>query len=111
MVEVDVYKKLTLLDIPVYPVKIKQDTTFPCAVYFVVAEIDKVAENKGEVAYKNYRIQVDIYAKSYKEVKELKDNAVELLLELGAADISVVDMYEDEEMLYRQIIDFTIKGV
>ena len=111
MIEASVYSQLTKLNIPVYPVKIKQGSDFPCATYTVVAEVDKIAENRSEVAYKIYRFQLDIFTKSYKEAKELKDKAIELLLGLGASDISVVDMYEDEEMLYRELIDFTIKGV
>ena len=107
-IEVDVYNKLTSLNIPVYPVKIKQNTTFPCAVYFVVAEVSKDADNKNEIVYKSYRMQVDIYSKSYKEAKNLKDKAIDLLLELNATEISAVDMYEDEEMLYREMIDFKI---
>jgi len=111
LIETDVYSQLTKLDVPVYPVKINQNSTFPCVVYTVVAEIDNTAENKSEIAYKSYRFQVDVFSKSYKEAKGLKDKAIELLLELGATDISVVDMYEDEEMLFRELIDFTIKGV
>ena len=109
MLEASVYSQLTKLDVPVYPVKIKQNTQFPCVTYMVVAEVDRTAENKSEVAFKSYRFQVDIFAKSYKEAKELKDKAIELILELGASDINVVDMYEDEEMLFREMIDFTIK--
>ena len=110
-IEADVYKKLTYLSVPVYPVKIKQESDFPCIVYTVVSEVDKVAENAGEVAYKNYRFQVDVFSKSYKEAKELKDKVIEAVTELGATDISVVDMWEEEVFLYRELIDFTIKGV
>jgi hypothetical protein len=109
LVEASVYSQLTNLGIPVYPVKIKENSKFPCITYMVVAEVDKTTENKSEIAFKSHRFQVDIFARSYKEAKELKDKAIELLLELGARDISVVDGYEDEEVLFREIIDFTIK--
>jgi len=108
MIAKDVYTQLTKLNVPVYPVKIKQGSEFPCVTYMVVADTKKNDLN-ANIYGANYRVQVDIWARSYKEAKELAQSAVELLSEIKAKDINLQDLYEDEIELYRVMIDFNLE--
>ena len=108
MVEQDVYLQLTKLNIPVYPVKIKQNSPFPCATYMVVSEVKK-NDLDANIYGVIYRMQVNIWSKSYKEVKELANRSVSLLSEIEAKEINLYDLYEDEVELYRIVINFNLE--
>lgn len=107
MIEVKVYSQLTKLNIPVYPIKIKQGSEFPCITYQVVS-INKENDINAGIYGSRYRIQVDIWGRSYKEVKELSLNVVEVLNEIGAKSFSLQDLYENETELYREMIEFNL---
>ena len=108
MMEKDVYELLTKTDLPVYPVKIPEDVKLPAISYMVVAGSKKQNLDTsyfGEVK----RFQVDVWAKSYKDVKDISEDIFELLNEIKAQDVVMQDLYEDEVDVYRVMIDFYLK--
>jgi len=107
MIEEDLY--LSLKEIaPTYPLKLPQGTDYPAITYIVVADIQDQALY-GNIYEKITRFQVDIWTKSYSEGKSLKELVINKIIELRGGDISSQDLYEDDTLLYRQLIDFTIR--
>ncbi len=106
MIEAKVVEALSPIA-PVYPVKLPQECAYPAMSYFVVADTPKQCY-AGDFSHKETRVQVDIWAKGYKEAKLLKERALDALRSIGASDFLVVDGYEEDVALYRQMIDFKL---
>ena len=75
MIEEDLLSHLstevTLVSGRVYPLKLKQDALFPAMVLTVVNDKDRNSVNNGRFGF-DIRVQIDCYAKTYAEVKQLK---------------------------------------
>ena len=108
MMEQDVYELLTKTELPVYPVKIPEEVVLPAISYMVVAGNKKQNLDTSYFAEVK-RFQVDIWAKSYKEVKDISENIFVLLNEIAAQDVVMQDLYEDKVDIYRVMIDFYFK--
>lgn len=107
MIEEDLF--LSLKDIaPTYPMILPQNATFPALTYSVVTDIPHQALY-GNIFERDARFQVDVWAESYSEAKSLKDTVINKIIELKGGDISSIDLYEEGTLLYRQLIDFTIR--
>jgi len=103
---------VTELDGRVYPIVAKQNETYPYATYMVVSGIDRVSKNKNRaIMAQEYRIQVDIYAKTALEVKTLRDTTKEVLYSMPMRPIALAtrESYEEDTRLYRVMIDFKIR--
>lgn len=108
MTETKVYQALSALGIDVYPISAPRDASYPFATYFVVSERKKQDIGAGIYAQVQ-RYQLDIWAKSYAQAKEIKEQAIEKLVELDATQISAQDLFEKEIEVYRELIQFYIK--
>jgi len=108
MSEIEVVDKIKSLGLQVYPNVAPQDVDFPVVTYFVVSERKK-QDLTASIWANVKRFQVDIWSKSYKEVKELKEQIINRLLELKITDINIQDLYESDTKLYRELIQFYIK--
>jgi len=112
MIEEDLYYKLidyvVEVEERVYPVVMPQNCEKPAIVYTIVSDVDEQGVN-GCIAGGDVRVQIDVYAYGYLEVKELRDLVKEAIIPLGPVDIDVRDDYEDDTKLFRQIIDFKLR--
>ena len=108
MTEARIYQALSSLGVDVYPMVAPQDATLPCITYLVVSERKKQVLD-ASIWAQSKRFQVDIWSESYKEAKELKEQAIGKLVELEAVDITARDLFEDDTKIYREIIEFYIK--
>jgi len=108
MIETDLLTALKTVCSQVYPIFMPESTAFPSITYQVVYDGANQATN-GNLSSRDVRFQVDIYSKGYGEAKSLKDLVVNEVIGLKGGDISSQDLYEDEQKLFRQLIDFKIK--
>jgi hypothetical protein len=93
----------------VYPVTAPQDIDAPYITYHSVYEgYDQCMS--GEIYSNTVRMQVDIWSGSYAESKDIKEDVISRIVTMKGADISVQDLYDHQARLYRQLIDFKIKG-
>jgi hypothetical protein len=108
MIETIVYDKLNELNYPIYPIKLPQNASYPAITYIVVADNGQQDITQNSVYARDVRVQVDVWAKSYKEVKTIKAQVWAKLVELKANNLMAVDGFESDTELYREIIDFKI---
>ena len=95
----------------VYPLVMPQDCKKPALVYTVVNDSDNRGLD-GCVGSCNTRFQVDVYAKSYLQAKDIKNevkNAL-YLFDHYPEVLNSRDGYEEDRELFRQIIDFTLRN-
>lgn len=95
----------------VYPLIMPQDCEKPALVYTVISDIDNQGL-EGCVSSNNMRFQVDVYATSYLEAKTIKNEVKAALytFELYPMELNSTDGFEEEQELFRQIIDFTLRS-
>ena len=108
MIEKDLKIALRTVCERTYPVVFPQKVMFPAIVYQVVNASVNQATN-GNKTSRDVRFQVDIYAKKYSEAKAISEQVVNEVIVLKGGSISVQDLYDSEEKLHRQLIDFKIK--
>ena len=108
MIEKDLFIALKTVCDRVYPIKMPDDVKYPAITYMVVVDIPEQSLY-GNVFARDTRVQIDIWAKSYSEIKTLKDEVVGKIVELKGGDISSQDLYEDDLELYRELLDFKIR--
>ena len=115
MIEADLFNHLQskVLSVSgrVYPLVMPQDCPKPALVYTVVNDMDNRGV-EGCVSSYNTRFQVDVYATSYLEAKTIK-NEVKGALYLFSHYPEVLnsrDGFEEDQELFRQIIDFTLRS-
>jgi len=101
----------TLVSGRVYPNQKPQNGQVPYLVYFIVNDKDDICMG-GSAYQQDVRVQIDCYSKSYSNVKAIKDATKNALYSFKHAlnNLSNRDLFEDETELYRQLIDFKIKG-
>jgi hypothetical protein len=95
----------------VYPMIMPQDCEKPALVYTVISDIDNQGL-EGCVSSNNMRFQIDVYASSYLESKTIKNEVKAALytFENYPMELTSLDVFEEEQGLYRQIIDFTLRS-
>jgi len=108
MIEKDLVVSLKSVCERIFPLIMPQNVVFPAMTYQVVYDSSNISLN-GNLKSRDVRFQVDIYSKSYSEAKALKGLVNDKVIELGGGSVSTIDLYDDEQKLFRQLIDFNIK--
>ncbi len=100
-----------LVDERVYPLIMPQDCTKPALVYAVVNDGDNHCA-EGDVSSYDTRFQVDVYALSYMEAKNIKNEVKSALYAFTSYPeaLNSRDGFEEDTELFRQIIDFTLRS-
>ncbi len=115
MIEEELFAHLktnvTSVDERIYPLIMPQNCTKPALVYTVIFDGDEQTIN-GCVVCNNIRFQVDVYSESYAEAKTIKEEVKAALYTFDAypIDLYTMDGFEEEEELFRQIIDFRLRS-
>lgn len=94
----------------IYPLIVPQESAMPAITY---ARISGGQQNDlfGYSNLENPRIQIDCWAKTYKEVKTIAENVHAVLYAdttFKAILVSDMDFYESDVELYRESMDFKI---
>lgn len=116
MTEVQVYNLLkndsgvkALINERVYPLVAPQNVTKPYITYRVVTGL-KIQCLGGQIFQGDYRMQLDCFGTSYASVKAISQAVKNCLIGFMASNnINIIDDYDDETQLFKQIIDFKIK--
>ena len=111
MIEKDVFTALKTVCDRVYPSMMPDDAVFPLITYFDVYKGVNQSFNSGRIMSFDVRFQVDIFAESFSEVKNLEQLVWQKASDLNGGSISSTYIYEDSIKLHRQLIDFTIKRI
>jgi len=99
-----------LVGIKIYPMKAPQNVTNPYITYQVISDNSNQCIG-GEVYQNDTRFQVDCWSTKYSEVKAIKEAVISALIGFKSSNsISNMDDYEPDTKLYRQLIDFKLKG-
>ena len=117
MTEMQVYELLkndtgvkALINARVYPLAAPQNVSKPYMTYRVIAG-NKIQTMKGDIFQGSYRMQFDCYGTSYASVKAISQAVKNCLVGfLSSHNINIMDDFEDETQLFKQIIDFKIKN-
>lgn len=117
MIEVDLVNLLknnvevsALVGTRIYHLVAPQNVVNPYIIYRVINE---KAEQclEGGIYQEDIRFQIDCWSKSYSNVKAIRTAVKNSLIGFkGSNNINVMDDYEAETLLFRQIIDFKLKG-
>jgi len=112
MIEESLYQHLNdiaELNGNIFPNLIQQDVNEDFLIYKIIYDQD--VETLGSVIGSNVRFQLDIYAKTYVQVKFLRDKVKEKLysFEYKPRNMKVMDGFGDDIEFFRQIIDFNFK--
>ena len=105
MIEEFVCSSLRTVIAQVHPLVLPQESAYPAITY---QNITDVPHNhlKGSSSTVNARVQVDIWAKSYKEAKDLYQSVKSAMS--GSLVLGTNEFYEKETRLYRVSIDFSV---
>jgi len=94
----------------IYPLMAPQSVVSPYIVYQVINDNSKQCIG-GSVYQNDTRFQIDCWSTKYSEVKAIKEAVLSALIGFKSSySISNMDDYEPETKLYRQLIDFKLKG-
>lgn len=115
MTETEVYSLLknnatlnTLISGRIYPLVAPQNVVKPYITYRVIAG-KKIQCLGGKIFKGDYRMQLDCFALSYSNAKAISQAVKNCLIGfMSSNSINIIDDYEDETQLFRQIIDFKI---
>ncbi len=94
----------------IYPLIVPQESAFPVITYTRISG-GKQNDLFGYSNLENPRIQIDCWAKTYKEVKTIANNVHDVMYAVTtfyAIQISDMDLYDHEVELYRESMDFSI---
>ena len=116
-IESDLYTHLkddagvsALVGVKIYPMKAPQNVTSPYISYQVINDNGNQCMS-GEVYQNDTRFQIDCWSTKYSEVKAIKEAVISALIGFKSSNsISNMDDYEPDTKLYRQLIDFKLKG-
>ncbi len=94
----------------VSPLIMPQDCEKPALVYTVIYDGDNQGA-EGCVGSYTTRVQIDVYSYSYIEAKSIKNEVKAALytFEHYPLTLNVMDGFEENQELFRQIIDFTYR--
>lgn len=117
MIESDLYNHLkndanvsALVATRIYPLKAPQDVQTPYLIYNEIIGKQKQCI-EGGVYQEEIRFQVDCWSMKYSEIKQLKEAVTSALIGFKSShNINTSGDYEDNTELYREIIDFKLKG-
>ncbi len=115
MIDTDLFSHLSTnveqVDGRVYPLIRPQDSEVPSIVYTIIDDADKQRLNGAPYGFKQL-VQVDVYADSYSMAKSIKDavNTAIYSFEYYPYDFRSKDDYESDTKLFRQLIQFYLKG-
>lgn len=93
----------------IYPSVIPEESDYPCISYFRVSA-GREYHLLGYATLENPRIQIDIWAETYKQAKDLSSavhTAMQNAVGFKAILIDDSDMYEYEPNLHRVSMDFS----
>lgn len=107
MIEAKVHQALSGITDKVTPLMLPQNATYPAITYFNVTPVP-INHLKGESDTQNARIQVDIWAESYSEVKSLYLEVKTSMSAISSLFLGANEVYEDETKLYRLSLDFSV---
>ena len=104
--------EVTAVSERVYPLVMPQDTIKPAIVITVISDIDLQSLNNSLPYGSEIRLQVDCYAKKYKDIEALS-GAVKTAMysfDYYPHGFNSRDSYEKDTELHRQLIEFYFKG-
>lgn len=94
----------------IYPLVAVQNVIKPYITFQVINDNSNQCI-EGTIFQNDTRFQIDIWSTKYSEVKAIKQAVLESITGFKSSNsISNMDDYEDETKLYRQLIDFKLKG-
>lgn len=94
----------------IYPLIAPQNVTDPYITYQVVSDNSNQCMS-GESYQNDTRFQLDCWSTKYSEVKAIKEAVLSALIGFKSSNnISNMDDYEPDTKLYKQLIDFKLKG-
>jgi len=94
----------------IYPLKAPQNVTNPYMTYQVVNDNSNQCIG-GETYQNDTRFQIDVWDTTYSKVDAIKKAVLSALTGFKSSNsIRAMDDYESETKLYRQLIDFKLKG-
>lgn len=100
----------TLVGGRIYPLTAPQNVVKPYITYQVINGNNKQCFS-GDIYQKDIRFQIDCWSLKYSEVKAISEAVINSLVGFKSSNnLNVMDDYERETLLYRQIIDFNLKG-
>lgn len=100
----------SLIGTRIYPMTAPQNVVKPYITYQVISDNSNQCM-EGAIYQSDVRFQLDGWSTKYSEVKAIKTAVINAILGFKSSNsISVMDDYEDETLLYRQMIDFKLKG-
>ena len=117
MIEIDLVAHLksdvaltNLIGARIYPLVAPQNVVKPYITYQVINGNNNQCFSGG-IYQKDIRFQIDCWSLKYSEVKAISEAVVKRLEGFKSSNnINVIDGYESETLLYRQLIDFKLKG-
>jgi len=99
-----------LINERVYPLIAPQNVVKPYITYRVVSKINLQCIG-GQIYQGAYRMQLDCFSLTYSNVKAISEAVKNALVGfMDSNSINIMDDYEDETKLFKQIIDFKLKG-
>lgn len=99
----------TLVNERVYPLVAPQNVVKPYITYRVVTGL-KLQCMGGQIYQGDYRMQLDCFSLTYSNVKAISEAVKNALIGfMDSNSINIIDDYEDQTALFKQIIDFKIK--
>ena len=116
MTETQVYQLLLndtelkkLISDRVYPLVAPQNVIKPYITNRVISGI-KIQCLGGQIYQGDYRMQLDCFALDYPKAKAISQAVKSCLIGfMNSNNINIMDDYEEETQLFKQIIDFKIK--
>jgi len=116
-IESDLYTRLkddsgvsALVGTRIYPLMAPQNVINPYITYQVINDNSNQCIG-GSVYQNDTRFQIDCWSTKYSEVKAIKEAVLSSLIGFKSSNsINNMDDYESDTKLYRQIIDFKLKG-
>lgn len=118
MIELDLYTHLSsdidlshLVEDRIYPLKAKDGVVTPYITYSIVSNID-ITSLQGDNYANKTRVQLDIFSKSYSEVKAVLGAVKSSMYKYKTQvhNFSSRDLFEEDTQLYRQLIEFNINN-
>lgn len=117
MIESDLYNHLkndagvsALVVTRIYPLKAPQDVQTPYLVYNEIIGQQNQCIGGG-IYQEDVRFQIDCWSMKYSEIKQLKEAVTSALIGFKSSyNLNTSGDYEDNTELYREIIDFKLKG-
>ncbi len=109
MIEINIVSAVKNLGYEIYPIKLPQTANLPALTYFIATDKKEQPLNNNKYFASEKRVQIDIFSKSYKQAKTIAKEVADEMMKLGARDLMINDLYEEDVEFYREMIEFYIK--